>query len=82
MININDYDEEFRYMFLSRLQCDCNYHLGYGNRNNKHLWAGDEQKQIELMIELYNSFKPDKKPEWITMEKIHAYRGKICIPNK
>jgi len=78
MININDHDAQFRYMFLGRLQSDCNYYLGYGNRNKRSLWAGDEQKQIELMIELWNSFPPDGKPRWITMNKILKYKKKLC----
>ncbi|MCI3002775.1 hypothetical protein LV833_25460, partial [[Clostridium] innocuum] len=27
---------------------DCNYYLGYGNRNAKDLWADDEWEQIEI----------------------------------
>lgn len=67
----------FRYRLLSRLQSDCDYYLGNGNRCKKHLWAGDEQKQIDLMIELHNSFGPDKKPEWLTMDEILEYRNKM-----
>ncbi|MFQ8787451.1 LPD11 domain-containing protein [Ruminococcus sp.] len=26
---------------------DCNYYLGAGNRNSKHLWAGTPKEQIE-----------------------------------
>lgn len=41
-------DYKFEYMLLNRLQCDCNYYLGYGSRNAQHcLWAHDEQKQID-----------------------------------
>ena len=32
-------DIAFNYMMLSRLQLDCKYYLGYGNRNKKHLWV-------------------------------------------
>ena len=67
----------FRYRLLSRLQCDCNYYLGNGNRCKKHLWAGEEQEQIDLMIELHNSFESDKKPEWLTMDEILEYRNKM-----
>ena len=60
------HDETFRYQLLSRMVEDCNYYLGYGNRNAKDLWANDEWEQIEIMQALYESFPPEKKPEWLT----------------
>lgn len=42
-------EQKFSYMMLGRLQSDCEYYLGYGNRYAKHLWAGDEQDQIKSM---------------------------------
>lgn len=66
-------DSKFRYMLLGRLQSDCEYYLNYGNRYPKSLWAGDETRQIELMIKLHDSFKEDEKPEWLTMERIMEY---------
>jgi len=70
-------DEKFRYQLLSRLQMDCNYYLGYGNRNIKQLWSQNEKEQIETMKELYNSFTQDQKPEWLTMEgwKVCGYHA-------
>lgn len=65
--------EKFNYQMLSRLKMDCDYYLGNGNRYKKHLWAGDEQKQIEEMKKLYNSFADDKKPEWLTLNDILQY---------
>lgn len=60
-------DYKFEYMLLNRLQCDCNYYLGYGSRNAEHcLWAHDEQKQIDKMRELYDLLPV--KPEWLTRE--------------
>lgn len=48
--------EEFRYQLLGRLQSDCNYYLGNGNRSADHaLWAHDEAKQIETMKALWNT---------------------------
>ena len=67
-------DDTFRYMMLDRLKTDCNYFLGNGNRNEKHLWAGDVDKQIKLMKDLYNSF--EEKPEWISMEDIENFENK------
>lgn len=70
--------DKFRYQILSRMQSDCEYYLnaGFGNANTgnpKHLWAGDEVKQVEYMKALYNSFPGDAKPEWLSMEQIEEY---------
>ena len=60
------------YMLLSRLKDDCEYYLGFGNRDAKHaLWARDEQKHIDKMRELYDKVNP--KPEWLTIEQINEY---------
>ena len=73
-------DSQFRYMLLSRLQSDCEYYLNHGNRHPKCLWAGNEAEQIEFMTRLYDSFKDDEKPEWLTMDKIMEY-SKEMIPS-
>jgi hypothetical protein len=70
-------DEKFRYQLLSRMQMDCDYYLGHGNRSPKHLWANDEKEQIQDMKDLYNSFDDDKKPEWITLTDIEEYEKKM-----
>lgn len=64
---------KFKYMLLDRLRSDCDYYLGYGNRNKKQLWAGNEQGQIDEMKKIYNNFTEDKKPEWLTYEQILEY---------
>lgn len=64
---------QFNYQLLGRLQQDCDYYLGYGNRAKKHLWAGDEVEQIAKMKELYDGF--NEKPEWITLEDIARYEA-------
>lgn len=74
-------DLRFRYMLLSRLQSDCDYYLNYGNRFPGCLWAGNEQKQIEVMIKLHESFDEDEKPEWLTMEEILEYDKKMKTPS-
>ena len=71
--------EKLNYMVLSRLKSDCDYYLGNGNRCNGRLWAGDEREQINEMKELYNSFKEDKKPEWLTYEQILEYEKLMII---
>lgn len=73
---MNAADKKFNYMMLSRLRQDCEYYLGYGNRNAKHsLWAQDEQKQIDKMRELYDLLPI--KPEWLTREQIDEYAAKM-----
>jgi hypothetical protein len=70
-------EESFRYQLLSRLQSDCNYYLGYGNRSKRALWAGDETEQIITMKQLWNSFSHDDKPEWLTWNEILEYENKM-----
>ncbi|MGM0817751.1 MAG: LPD11 domain-containing protein [Bacillota bacterium] len=77
-MNILESDSKFRYMLLSRLKQDCDYYLGYGNKNKKHLWATDEKRQIEVMKELWSSFTADEKPEWLTWADILAFEVKMC----
>lgn len=63
----------FNYMMLSRLESDVLYYLGCGNRNPRHLWAGNEIEHIKEMKNLYNSFPINAKPQWLNMSKILAY---------
>lgn len=67
------YDETFRYQLLERLVTDCKYFLGYGNRQEKCLWAGNVQDHIIAMQVLWRSFPYDKKPEWLTWDQISEY---------
>lgn len=64
-------DHEFKYNLLGRLKQDCEYYLGNGGRHAKHLWAGNEQEQIDSMRALHNSL--NTKPEWLTLEQIAEY---------
>ena len=74
-INESEDQDEFNYMMLSRLKSDCDYYLGNGNRNPKHLWAGDEARQIAKMREFYD--KVPEEPEWLTKEDIDDYEDKM-----
>lgn len=67
--------DKFNYMMLSRLQSDCDYYLGFGNRNPKVLWAGNEEDHIAEMKKIYNELP--EKPEWLTMEQIEDYESKM-----
>ena len=75
--NVTGHDEKFRYMLLSRMQSDCEYYLGNGNKNAKNLWAGEETQHIKNMVSLYNSFPSHRKPEWLTIEKLDDYSKKL-----
>ncbi|WP_298486689.1 LPD11 domain-containing protein [uncultured Ruminococcus sp.] len=72
-------NQKSEYMLLGRLQMDCNYYLGAGNRNSKHLWAGTPEEQIEKMKELYS--KLVVKPEWLSEKDISDYE-KAMLPQE
>ncbi|MGU3568875.1 LPD11 domain-containing protein [Paenibacillus sp. D51F] len=67
----------FNYMMLNRLQSDCEYFLGYGNRNKNCLCGGSAKEHIEKMKELHNSFPEGEKPEWLTYEGILEYENRM-----
>jgi len=64
-------DNTFNYQMLSRLQSDCDYWLGNGNRCDKHLWAGNPKDQIAEMRRIYDLLP--EKPEWLTVDQIDQY---------
>jgi Large polyvalent protein-associated domain 11 len=70
-------DDKFRYQLLSRLQQDCNYFLGNGNRNEHNLWASNVKEQINTMKKLWESFSSEDKPEWLTWDEILDYENKM-----
>lgn len=70
-------DEEFRYRLLSRMQSDCNYFLGHGNRCKKYLWGQDVDAHIAYMKALWLSFPAGKKPEWLSYEEIEVYAKRM-----
>lgn len=74
-------DYSYKYQLISRLEQDCKYYLGNGNRNKKYLWAGDEKAQIEKMKELYKNFPILKKPKWLSMRKIRKYARLMGVEN-
>ena len=71
--NTRDYAKEYR--LLNRLRADCEYFLGDGNQQERHLWAENVYKQIHKMRELYNTLP--EKPDWLTMEQIDDYAAKM-----
>lgn len=84
LVNINRFIKEIgninRYMLLSRMQCDCEYFLGWGNGHEKHLWALDVKLHIKYMKYLYLLFPINDKPEWISMKDILNYEKKMKTP--
>ena len=67
--------QESQYRLLDRLAQDCRYYLGFGNRSEKHLWAGSVPAQIAKMRELYDQLA--EKPEWITPQDIDSYEQQM-----
>lgn len=59
------------YMLLDRCRTDCEYFLGYGNRNEKVIWGGNVAGHIAEMRKLYCLLPV--KPNWITMRRITEY---------
>ena len=76
------HDLKFRYMLLGRLQADCEYYLGFGNKSSRRLWAGSEKTQIEYMTKIHDSFRENEKPEWLTMEQIKEYSNAMGVTQK
>lgn len=70
-------EKKFRYQLLSRLQMDCNYYLGNGGQSPHVLWAGCEERHIEIMKGIWNSFSYTDKPEWLTWDSILTYENKM-----
>ena len=66
-------DKKFPYMMLGRLESDCKYFLGNGNRYVGHLWAKDVDDHIQLMRLIYNGLK--EKPDWISEQDIDRYES-------
>ncbi|MGF7535493.1 LPD11 domain-containing protein [Bacillus mexicanus] len=70
-------EDRFIYMLLDRLRMDCEYYLGNGGRNVKHLWADNEKEHIDKMKELHSGFSDDRKPEWLSYEEILQYENQM-----
>lgn len=68
---------KFNYMLLGRLQADCDYFLGYGDRCEKHLWAGNAERQIAKMREIYKSLPV--KPLWLSRKDINRYAAQMGV---
>lgn len=67
----------FIYEFLGKLQQDCEYYLGNGNRNPIHLFYGIEYLHIDKMKEIYASIPDEEKPRWCTAYQINNYESRM-----
>lgn len=72
-------DEKFRYQMLGRMQADCEYYLGYGYRSPYSLWALDEKKHIEYMKRIWESFREECKPLWLSWQDILNYEREMRL---
>ena len=71
---VSDFKDVYR--LLSRLKEDCDYFLGAGERQEKHLWAGSAAAQLDKMRELY-ALVPEK-PEWLTEQELSDYAQRMA----
>ncbi len=62
-------------MTLSRCKMDCQFYLGYGNRNKQRLYMGDPKDHIAFMKELWKHL--EEKPEWLTWEQIEDFERQM-----
>lgn len=77
MLNRAKKCDSLAYQFLGRLQTDCNYFLGYGNRKESVLWFGNAKNHITFMFYLWSCFPADCKPEWLTFGDLMYYEKEI-----
>lgn len=76
--NPNNHPKKFQYQMLGRLQSDCEYYLGYGNKSPDILWANSEKEQIKAMKNIWLSFSEEEKPAWLTWDQILEYEKAMC----
>lgn len=70
-------DCTYYYRLFDRLVQDCEYYLDYGNRCDKHLWAGNPRDQIAKMREIYA--KLPEAPIWFPACMLDVYE-ELMIP--
>ena len=72
---LQETNQQFEYMLLSRLQGDCEYFLGYGNGSERFLLANSVQAHISEMKKLWEKLLI--KPEWLSFEQIENYEKRM-----
>lgn len=68
-----DIDNRFRYQLLGRLQMDCDYFLGHGNRSTRQLFYDTVEEHLEEMEKLRNELNP----EWLTDLEMENYKKEM-----
>lgn len=68
-------DNKFKYQMLGRLISDCQYFLGAGNGEEKHLWGKNVRDHIAVMLAIYDSFSEEELPDWISYAQIIEYKN-------
>lgn len=77
---INRSSPEFLYQMLGRLEADCLYYLGNGERFAGHLWAGNEREQIKLMRMIYRHLcEIGAAPEWMSEQQINDFAEQMLV---
>lgn len=72
-------NDSFLYRLLSRMQYDCNYYLGNGERCEKYLWGETVELHLAYMELLWDNFSSTEKPEWLTKEELEDYKRKMIL---
>ena len=70
--------DSFAYQLLGRMKSDCEYYLGYGDRNDKYLWSGNPKDQIRDMRTIYHAFPKSARPEWLTEGQIDDFEARMA----
>jgi hypothetical protein len=70
-----EHTQKFQYQMLSRLQMDCDYFLGHGNRVVKHLYYPSVEEHITEMKKIWEVLKD--KPEWLTAQQMTDYESNM-----
>ncbi|MFT6125867.1 MAG: hypothetical protein ACJAVA_000309 [Flavobacteriaceae bacterium] len=66
---------EFKYMFLSRLKMDLEYFWGYGGQSEKSLYYGNYKEHIREAINLWKQLPI--KPEWLRATELIQLKNKV-----
>lgn len=78
---ISDFERDpgmkFNYSLLGRFQADVEYFLGFGCGSLNMLYGNSIDTHIREMEELHNSFPPNKKPAWLTLDEIKEYKKRM-----
>lgn len=71
--------DSFAYQILSRMESDCKYWLGNGNKRDSDLWAGEPYEQIQDMLNIWDAFPEGEKPEWLSKEDILSFAVQMDV---